>query len=161
MYMFKARIAAEEELKKAYEDAGVTEEEVRAFLAANPKYASPLHHSPHVAAGSAANLVYEVAPLIKHTRVERAAAAAKSAAASVVDFAKGLPGRAVEAKAFVTDPETYVRLRNDAEVIADFARGKAMDHLRPIAQRLLGKAVFENNSELQTVAYNQEAIAAE
>src|SRR4029079_1920342 len=54
MYMFKARIAAEEELAKAYEKAGVTEEEIRAFLAKNPRYASPLPHSPHVAAGSAA-----------------------------------------------------------------------------------------------------------
>jgi predicted nucleotide-binding protein (sugar kinase/HSP70/actin superfamily) len=161
MYMFKARIAAEEELKKAYEEAGVTEAEVRAFLAANPKYASPLHHSPHAVAGSAANLVYEVAPLIKHTRAQRATAAAKRTVASVVELAKGLPARAIEAKAFVADPETYARLRNDAEVLLDVARGKAMDHIRPVAQKLLGKAVFENNSELQTVAYNEEAIAAE
>jgi hypothetical protein len=64
MYMFKARIAAEEELQRAYEEAGVTEAEVRAFLAKNPKYASPLHHSRTSSAGSAANLVHEVAPLI-------------------------------------------------------------------------------------------------
>ncbi len=161
MYMFKARIAAEEELKRAYEETGLTEAEVRAFLEANPKYASPLHHSPHAAAGSAANLVYEVAPLIKHTRVERATAAAKSAVASVIDLAKALPARAVSVKAFVSDPETLVRLRNDADVLLDVARGKAMDHIRPVAQKLLGKAIFENNSELQTVAYNEEAIAAE
>jgi predicted nucleotide-binding protein (sugar kinase/HSP70/actin superfamily) len=179
MYMFKARIAAEEELKKAYEEAGVTEEEVRAFLDKNPKYASPLHHSPHVAAGSAANLVYEVAPLIKQTRVERAKSAAKSAVAKVVDIAKAAPARAASVKEFISDPETFARLRNDAEVIYDVARGKAMDHIRPIAQKLLGKAVFENNPELefgasghderalrpnpqvQTVGYSEEAIAAE
>ncbi len=161
MYMFKARIAAEEELKKAYEDTGVTEAEVRAFLEANPKYASPLHHSPHVGAGSAANLVYEVGALIKQSRLERAKIAASKAVSNVIDFAKTVPGRAAKAKDAAFNPETIVRLRNDAEVIVDIARGKAMDHIRPIAQKLLGKAVFENNSELQTVAYNDEPIAAE
>ncbi len=161
MYMFKARIAAEEELKRAYETTGVTEAEVRAFLASHPKYASPLHHSPHVAAGSAANLVHEVAPLIKLTRVERATLAAKRTASSVAGIAKAAPGRVAAVSAFLADPETRVRLRHDAEVALDIVRGKAMDHIRPIAQKLLGKAVFENNSELQTVGYSQEAIAAE
>ncbi len=161
MYMFKARIAAEEELRKAYEDTGLTEAEVRAFLEKNPSYASPLHHSPHVVCGSAANLVHEVAPLIKQTRVERATAAAKVAAAKVIDFAKGVPAQAVRAKAVVTNPETFERLRNDGAVVLDIARGKAMDHLRPIAQKLLGKAVFENNPEIPTVAYSEEPIAAE
>jgi hypothetical protein len=161
MYMFKARIAAEEELKRAYETAGVTEAEVRAFLAANPKYASPLHHSPHVAAGSAANLVYEVAPLIKQTRLERAVVSAKKTAANVVGIAKAAPARFAAVGSFLTDPETRVRLRHDADVALDIVRGKAMDHIRPIAQKLLGKAVFENNSELRTVGYSEEAIAAE
>ena len=161
MYMFKARIAAEEELRKAYETTGVTEEEVRAFLAKNPKYASPLHHSPHVAAGSAANLVHEVAPLIKQTRIERATIAAKKTASNVIELAKAVPGRVAKAGAFFADPETHERLRHDAAVVIDIARGKAMDHLRPVAQKLLGKAVFENNSELKTVGYAEETIAAE
>ena len=79
----------------------------------------------------------------------------------MVDIAKGAPARAAAAKAFVSDPETYSRLRNDADVLYDVARGKAMVLVRPIAQKLLGKAVFENNAELQTVAYSEEAIAAE
>ncbi len=161
MYMFKARIAAEEELKKAYETTGLTEAEVRAFLAANPKYASPLHHSPHVAAGSAANLVFEVAPLIKQTRLERATVAAKKTASNVVSIAKAAPSRVAAVGAFLVDPETRTRLRHDAEVALDIARGKAMNHIRPIAQKLLGKAVFENNSELRTVGYAEEVIAAE
>src|SRR6185437_2071689 len=72
MYMFKARIAAEKELARTYEECGVTEAEVRAFLEKNPKYASPLHHAPHKVAGSAANLVHEVAPLIKQSALTRA-----------------------------------------------------------------------------------------
>lgn len=161
MYMFKARIAAEEELRRAYEETGVTEAEVRAFLAKNPRYASPLHHSPHVGCGSAANLVHEVAPLIKQSRAERAAHAAKAAAARVIEMAKAVPERAARAKAVATDPETLERLRNDGAVVLDIARGKAMDHIRPIAQKLLGKAVFENNPEVRTVAYSEEPIAAE
>ncbi len=47
MYMFKARMAAAEELRRTYAQEGVTEEQVREFLARNPKFASPLHHSPH------------------------------------------------------------------------------------------------------------------
>ncbi|MEZ4302055.1 MAG: 2-hydroxyglutaryl-CoA dehydratase [Polyangiaceae bacterium] len=160
MYMFKARIAAEEELARTYEKAGVTEAEVRDFLAKHPKYASPLHHSPHAAAGSAACLVLEVAPLIKQSRVERAAAKAKVAGAKVVDMMKAVPVGAAKVKAVATDPETFERLRNDGAVLLDMARGKAMDHIRPIAQKLLGKAVFENNSELRTVRY-EEPIAAE
>ena len=134
---------------------------MRAFLAKNPKYASPLHHSPHAVCGSAANLVHEVAPLIKQTRVERATKAARAVAATLVELAKAVPGRAARAKAVMTDPETYEMLRNDGAVVLDVARGKAMDHLRPIAQKLLGKAVFENNAELHTVGYAEEAIAAE
>src|SRR6476646_6594142 len=60
MYMFKARIAAEEELQRAFAETGLTREEVQAFLEKNPKYASPLHHPPHHVATSAANLVYEM-----------------------------------------------------------------------------------------------------
>lgn len=78
-----------------------------------------------------------------------------------IDLAKAVPERAARAKAVVSDPETFERLRNDGAVVLDIARGKAMDHIRPIAQKLLGKAVFENNPEVQTIAYNQEAIAAE
>src|SRR6185295_10763496 len=73
MYMFKARILADAELTRAFEATGTTREEVEAFLKANPKYLSALHHAPHKAAGSAANLVHEVAPLIKQSAAERAA----------------------------------------------------------------------------------------
>ncbi|MBK8254344.1 MAG: 2-hydroxyglutaryl-CoA dehydratase [Polyangiaceae bacterium] len=161
MYMFKARIAAEEELAKAYETAGVTEAEVRDFLATHPKYASPLHHAPHTVAGSAANLVYEVAPIIKKSRLERAQAKAIALGGKVIDLVKRVPAKAAEVKALATNPETYDRLRNDGAVVYDMARGKAMDHIRPIAQKLLGKAVFENNPEVTTVGYSEEAIAAE
>jgi predicted nucleotide-binding protein (sugar kinase/HSP70/actin superfamily) len=161
MYMFKARIAAEKELARAYEATGLTEAEVRAFLEKNPAYASPLHHSPHTVAGTAANLVYEVAPLIKESALARAAKKARAAAAGVKDAAVAAPGVAGRVVAFVRDPENHDRLRHDYELAKDLARGKTKERLIPLAQKLLGKAYFENNREVAESGYSGEAIAAE
>jgi predicted nucleotide-binding protein (sugar kinase/HSP70/actin superfamily) len=162
MYMFKARIAAEKELAHAYEATGLTEAEVRAFLEKHPAYASPFHHSPHKVAGSAANLVYEVAPLIKESALARAGKKVRAAAASVKGAAVAAPGAAQQVIAFARDAETHDRLRHDYELVRDLARGKARERLIPLAQKLLGKAYFENNREVaETVAYNDEPIAAE
>jgi hypothetical protein len=161
MYMFKARIAAEKELAKAYEDCGVTEAEVRAFLEKNPKYASPLHHSPHKYAGSAANLVHEVAPLIKQSVVERAAHKAKGAVAAVKEAALAAPQAAQKVAAFAQAPETHARLAQDWELVRDLVQGKAKERLIPLAQKLFGKAIFENNPEVAHVVRHDDAIAAE
>ncbi|MEJ7734139.1 MAG: 2-hydroxyglutaryl-CoA dehydratase [Polyangiaceae bacterium] len=161
MYMFKARLAAEAELKKAFEDCGVTRAEVQAFLDANPKYASPLHHSPHKVASSAANLVWEVAPLIKLSAVERAQLRAKKMGAAVVDAVKATPAKAAAAKAFVTDPETRERLQQDWLLVRDILSGKAKERFGPLVRKLAGKAYFENNPEVSHLGYNDEAIAAE
>ena len=71
MFLFKAKQAAAAELERAFEENGVTREEVEAFIAAHPRYASPLHKAPHRYAGTGADLVAEVAPLITMTRKER------------------------------------------------------------------------------------------
>ncbi len=160
MYMFKARIAAEKELAKAYEDTGLTEAEVRAFLEKNPRYASPLHHAPHKVAGSAANLVYEVAPLIKESAVTRAAKKARSAAEGVAQAVAAAPEAARKAIAFARDPETHERLSHDVALVRELARGKAKERLMPLAQQFLGKAIFENNREIQQQE-RAEAAAAE
>jgi predicted nucleotide-binding protein (sugar kinase/HSP70/actin superfamily) len=161
MYMFKARIAAENELTRAYEQTGLTEAEVRAFLEKNPKYASPLHHPPHKVAGSAANLVYEVAPLIQQSAVTRAVGKAQRAAQAVKAAAVAAPAFAQEAVAFARAPETRERLAQDYELVRDLVQGKAKERLIPLAQKLFGKALFENNAEIATMAYNNEPIAAE
>jgi predicted nucleotide-binding protein (sugar kinase/HSP70/actin superfamily) len=85
MYMFKARIAADAELERTFVECGVTREQVQAFLDANPKYKSPLHHAPHKVAGSSANLVHEVAPLIKLSATTRAGIKAKGLFSSLKD----------------------------------------------------------------------------
>jgi predicted nucleotide-binding protein (sugar kinase/HSP70/actin superfamily) len=160
MYMFKARIAAEKELAQAYVDAGVTEAEVRDFLAKNPKYASPLHHAPHKVAGSAANLVHEVAPLIKLSATERAVGKARRAAQALSHAARQAPVLAAKAVAVARAPETRERIVNDVELLRDLVGGKAKELLLPLGQKLMGKAVFENNPEV-AVNYYGEAVAAE
>jgi predicted nucleotide-binding protein (sugar kinase/HSP70/actin superfamily) len=82
MYMFKAKAAAAAELERVCAEQGVTVDQVRAFLDANPRYGAALHKAPHAAAGSAADVVAEVAPLIRSSGVERALRAAKLTAAT-------------------------------------------------------------------------------
>ena len=140
MYLYKARIAAEEELQQTYDKLGVTEAQVRQFLRDNPAYASPLHHSPHLGAGSAVNLVHEVAPLIKMTAGERAVVAAKSAAKRSVEIAKAAPGVIKHAIDTARDPEFQEALMTDIEIVRDVARGKIGDLYGPLVRKLIGKA---------------------
>jgi predicted nucleotide-binding protein (sugar kinase/HSP70/actin superfamily) len=167
MYMFKARLAAQEELRKAYEKYGVTEEQVRDFLAKNPSYASPLHHAPHEIdgegiAGSAACLVREVAPLITMSRGERAMRSAKKTAAKAQAAVAAVPVLVAKAKTALSDPETKERIAQDVALVKDLLRGQAMQRFQPLAQKLMGKAIFENNPEVaHLVDPGHEAIAAE
>jgi predicted nucleotide-binding protein (sugar kinase/HSP70/actin superfamily) len=159
MYLYKARIAAEQELAQAYEKAGVTEAEVRAFLKGNPDYASPLHHSPHVAASSAANLVYEVAPLIKLSARARAVLSAKSAARWAAERAAAVPGVVRVAVDKARDPEFRRAAKLDLELVVDLARGKAKDRYAPLVQKLMGRAYYENNPDAPVA--HDEPLAAE
>jgi predicted nucleotide-binding protein (sugar kinase/HSP70/actin superfamily) len=168
MYMFKARMAAQDELKRAYETNGVTEAEVRAFLDANPKYASPLYHAPHQkgVAGSAANLVFAVAPLIKLSKTELAKQKVTAVAHTVRDIAEKTPDALRSVFAWATSQETRERLGHDYELAKDIIAGKAKDRFGPLVGKLAGKAYFENNPEVShvtepTVGYSGDIIAAE
>jgi len=171
MYMFKARIAAEKDLETAYAEAGVTESEVRAFLEtrAGKKYASPLHHPPHVTAGTAANLVREVAPMIKLSRVERAVASAKRAAKTTQTFAATIPVTAKKVVAFATSSDTRERLKQDYALLSDLARGKAKQRYGWLVERIAKRAYLEKNQEVETqLSHDQrtherleEVVAAE
>lgn len=159
MYMFKARIAADAELTRVFEECGVTKQEVQAFLDKNPKYASPLHHAPHRVSGSAANLVYEVAPLIKLSRVERAKLRAQRTTKQATTFVQALPGHVKKVASFATDPETHDRLKQDALLIRDIFAGKAKERFAPLVSKLAGKAYFENNPEVRHVVTDSQAAA--
>ena len=66
---------------------GVTIEQVRAFLAAHPRYAEPFYRAPHKVAGTAADIVHHVAPLIGKSRLGRARIHATRAMANARHFA--------------------------------------------------------------------------
>jgi predicted nucleotide-binding protein (sugar kinase/HSP70/actin superfamily) len=154
MYMFKARQVAEAELQRALDDHGLTKEQVRAFIDANPEYKSPLHHAPHTVASQAANLVIEVADLIKLTPAQRAAKKAKHTTETVKAAAAAAPGKLKNLYQFATSPETHAQLREDYVLLRDLAAGKAKERFAPLVGKLAGKAYFENNPEVAHVNAN-------
>lgn len=162
MYMFKARIAAEQEFEKALKDTGVTLDEMRSFLDKNPKYKSALYYPPHHGAGTSANMVYELAPYIKQSFAERTVHRAKQAADVVKEAAKNAPETMSNVVKVVTDPDNIARVKQDASVLRELLQGKAMERMTPFLQKLLGKAIFENNPEVRTSQFvEEERIAAE
>jgi predicted nucleotide-binding protein (sugar kinase/HSP70/actin superfamily) len=82
MYLFKAKQAAEAEVQRALSETGLTMEEVRAFLAANPRFQSALHRAPHTGACTTTDLIHEVARYAKQSRAERIGTRLRSAAAT-------------------------------------------------------------------------------
>ncbi len=159
MYLYKARIAAEQELETTLKELGLTRAEVEKFLADNPEYASALHHSPHTVCGSSADLIHEIAPLIKMTRGERALAAVKSAGAALARAGRALPKLAKRGIEMARDAELREALACDLAIVRDVVRGKVADHYGPIVRRLMGKAYYENNAEVAHLV--NEPLAAE
>src|SRR5690606_8557214 len=93
MFLFKARQRAQQEYADALAAYGVTDEQVRAFVKGT-RYARTFHKAPHRVAGSAADLVHQVGPLI--------------AAGGALGRAKVRATRAFEsARVFATDTLPY------------------------------------------------------
>lgn len=63
MQLFKAKQLAKKEVDQALEEAGMTMEEVQAYLVKHPHLNHAFHRSPHVYGSSAADLVHEVGVL--------------------------------------------------------------------------------------------------
>jgi len=71
MYLFKAKMAAQNEFTRVCNEHGVTREQIQTFLAANPTYGDSLHRAPHMHNGTAADYVAEIAPLLSMSRTQR------------------------------------------------------------------------------------------
>jgi predicted nucleotide-binding protein (sugar kinase/HSP70/actin superfamily) len=91
MFLFKARQAAQKEYGEMLERLGVTREEVTAFFAKHPRFASTLRRSPHAAAGTAGDRLAEVAPLLGKSPLQIRWAEARAAASEAVATLKGTP----------------------------------------------------------------------
>ncbi len=92
MFLFKARLAAQKEYADALEKLGLQAADVTAFLARHPHFASALHRAPHAAAGTAADRLAEIAPLVGKSDFEIRALKVKQTAQAAVRAARSLPG---------------------------------------------------------------------
>jgi hypothetical protein len=115
MFLFKARLAAQKEYQDMLAKLGVTAETVEAFFVAHPKYGSGLHRAPHAAAGTAADRLAEVAPLLGKSPVEVRLTEARLAAAKVVDTMRGLPATLAKLRKKIAhrSPQLFAQAREE------------------------------------------------
>lgn len=144
MYMFKAKQAAQAEIERVLSETGLTAERFAQFLKEHPRYGSALHHPPHRAATTTADLVYQVADLIDRSRAERALLTAKSVAKdlgqSLVAACKNAPRSARAASVFTTraTKELYGIAKEKAPGAADQALGRVKERMAKVLS--FGKA---------------------
>jgi len=92
MYMFKARERARAEYRDALAHYGISEEQARQFLKDNPRYARTLYKAPHIVAGTGADLIHEIGPLVGKSRAQRGRVhAARALARGKALFTADLP----------------------------------------------------------------------
>lgn len=117
MYLFKARKVAEQELTDALARHGLTIEQVREFIKANPRFGRALHRAPTSAGSTPVELVNEIADHINHTAAERLVRGAKASVHGVAEwtraFVLGAP----------TNAQKTIELGKEfAEELADIAK---------------------------------------
>jgi hypothetical protein len=125
MYLFKAKQAASAELERACEEHGVTLSQAQEAVAKRG-YNRALHKPPHAYAGTAADLVAEVAPYITQSRTQRyrgklarLARSSKSALQQSPHMVVQLFKSAVEAA-----PEVAARVKEDVALYREVRRAK-------------------------------------
>lgn len=121
MYLFKAKQSAVAEYDRALEENGLTREEVKAFLEANPKFARGLHKPDHHYAGVAADTVHEIAPYIKKTALQRLRDRLANTAKKSAQMAQKSPHLVIElVETAVKEAPTVARkLREDVLAFRD------------------------------------------
>ncbi len=92
MFLFKARQAAHKEYQQMLDRFGLEVEQVQEFLRRHPRWASPLYRAPHGAAGTAADRLAEIAPLVGKSEIEIRGLAARAAWKRAVSATRALPG---------------------------------------------------------------------
>ncbi|MEQ9075340.1 MAG: 2-hydroxyglutaryl-CoA dehydratase [Sandaracinaceae bacterium] len=152
MFLFKARQRAQAEYEQALAESGVTEDEIRAFVKGT-RYASPFFKPPHHHAGTGADFVRHVGPLVKAGRLGRAKIHATR-------FAQGVKKTLTE-----EIPASYGRLREVAPYLPALVRYvgvEARDYL-PVIQEGLEKMVEglvkPTDEEEQAIHRAEEAAA--
>jgi predicted nucleotide-binding protein (sugar kinase/HSP70/actin superfamily) len=142
MYLFKAKQAAALELERACEENGVTREQVRALLEASPRHAGALFKAPHRYAGTAADVVGEVAPLITKTRWGRLRDRMTGTAKASRELAQKSPHMVVQfVKAAVESaPEVVARVKEDVTLFREVRRAEKLKKQQQAATATLDAA---------------------
>jgi hypothetical protein len=114
------------EYERALTEHGVTREEVKAFLASSSKFGTALHKAPHAYAGTAADLVAEIAPYMNKTRWERTKAKLDGTAKRSRAMAKSAPHMVVSfvKEAVVSAPAVAARVKEDVAIYREMRRAK-------------------------------------
>ncbi len=151
MYLFKARIRAKEEFAAALEEHGVTEEEVREYIKGK-KHDSPLYYPPHTTAGTATDLIHEVAPFIHASRLGRA----KIRATRAVQAAKKV--------ATVKVPAVWAIAKKSAPYFPSIVRfagselGEKVPSIQKTWNKLFQKATELSEDELRQIRQAEAAM---
>jgi predicted nucleotide-binding protein (sugar kinase/HSP70/actin superfamily) len=126
MYLFKAKQAAAAELERACSEHAVSAEQVRAFVQANPRLGNALHKAPHAYAGTAADLVAEVAPYLTKTRAQRRHASIASVVVRSKKAAERSPHMVVAMfkNAARVAPDVAARVKEDLTLYREARRAK-------------------------------------
>ena len=121
MYLFKAKQVALAEYERALDAHGVTRDQVKAFLDASPRFASPLYKAPHAYAGNSADVVAAVAPYITKTRLQRWQARLTGVGERSVDLARQSPHIVSSVVKGVVEraPELVERVKLDARLLGE------------------------------------------
>ena len=122
------------EFERACEEHGVTREQVRAFLAGDPRFGGPLHKAPHAYAGTAADLVAEVAPYITKSRLQRwrqrLTALAKTSSRDRAQVARTWSSRSCKS-AVEAAPDVAARVKED---VATYREARKAEKAKKAAQ---------------------------
>jgi predicted nucleotide-binding protein (sugar kinase/HSP70/actin superfamily) len=143
MFLFKAKQAARDEYERTLAQYGLDEDQVRAWLLRHPRYASPLHKAPHRVAGSAADLIHEIAPHITMTPWQRASLRAREAVASARQAPAKVARLGAEARKL---PKLAAQARHELKesgpALAAAVRAKVASKVQPLRSAVSRLAAF-------------------
>src|SRR5690606_7387896 len=151
MFLFKARQRAQAEYADALARYGVTDEQVRAFVRGT-RYAGTFYKAPHVVAGSAADIVHQVGPLI---------AAGGPLGRARIHAARALDG--ARSLATETAPAVAAKVREVAPYLPALARRiglEAKDFLPAVSElgsRVVSTLVKPTEEEEAAIARAEQA----
>jgi hypothetical protein len=136
MYLFKAKQAATTELERACQEHGITIEQLRDFLAKDKRFGSTLHKAPHAYAGTAADLVAEVAPYITQSRFTRLRNKVEALVKSSSETARKSPHMVVSFVKSATQaaPEVVARVKEDVATYREVRRAEKAGKAKKSAQ---------------------------